>query len=38
MREFKDSITGRDKPELPEGTDPAAADPVADAEVVRDHR
>ena len=38
MREFKNSVTGRDRGELPEGTDGDAAEPVADAEVVRDHR
>ena len=39
MREFKNSITGKDTPELPERTDgDDAAEPVADAEVVRDQR
>jgi sec-independent protein translocase protein TatA len=39
MREFKDSITGKDKPELPEHADGGEpAEPVAEAEVVRDQR
>ena len=38
MREFKNSITGKDKDELPERTGDEAAEPVADAEIVRDHR
>ena len=42
MREFKDSITGKDKRELPErtGDEPAEhpPEPVAEAEVVRDQR
>jgi sec-independent protein translocase protein TatA len=37
MREFKNSITGRDKPELPEGTEAGdSAEPVLEGEVVRD--
>jgi sec-independent protein translocase protein TatA len=37
MREFKNSITGRDKPELPEGAEAGdSAEPVLEGEVVRD--
>lgn len=39
MRGFKDSVTGKDQPELPERTDAHAddqAEPVVDGEVVRD--
>jgi sec-independent protein translocase protein TatA len=39
MRGFKDSVTGKDQPELPERTDADTGDqaePVVDGEVVRD--
>lgn len=39
MRGFKDSVTGKEKPELPEGTHAGTdAEHVPDAEVVRDQR
>jgi sec-independent protein translocase protein TatA len=39
MREFKDSISGRNKHELPEHTDAGdPAEPVVEGEVVRERR
>ena len=39
MRGFKDSVTGKETPELPERTDgDDTGEPVAEAEVVRDNR
>lgn len=39
MRGFKDSVTGKDTPELPERSEPEDhEEKVVDGEVVRDHR